>query len=65
MNYNLVKIIVIVMKLIIDYYYGLEGLFPGFSNTRESADDMDVSPRSGAPKNEESRVDSNLGQIPN
>ncbi len=53
------------MKLIIDYYYGLEGLFPGFSNTRESADDMDVSPRSGAPKNEESRVDSNLGQIPN
>jgi hypothetical protein len=45
---------------------GLEGLLPGFSNTRELADNMDVgvSPRSGDPKNEESRVDSNLEQIP-
>jgi hypothetical protein len=33
---------------------------------RELADDMDVGvfPRSGGPKNEESRVDSNLEQIP-
>jgi hypothetical protein len=63
---TLVQIIVILNKLIIYYYCGLEGLFPGFSNTRELADDMDVSvsPRSGGPKNEESRVDSNLEQIP-
>jgi hypothetical protein len=61
-----VKTIVIVNKLIEDYCCGLEGLFPWFSNRRESADDMDVglSPRSGAPKNEELSVVSILEQIP-
>ncbi len=32
------------MKLIIDYYCGLEGLFPGFANTWLLADDLDFSP---------------------